>query len=273
MRRPRRIASSTYCLLLAALLSGTVYADDRASAENPGSDGLDAHLLLESVNPCLSRSAMGHGDTRSWSSRFTLYDPPSSDISRTGRSLDAVWYDAVAGGRYGAGYSAADRTYPEMFFNGFKVVAATELALLAVMVALPREITKWEDDFVGDAAANLGTHLRSMPVWDQDDWALNYVGHPYAGSIYYNAIRSQGGTPFQGFLFSLFASTMWEYFIEGVAERPSTQDMLVTPIGGAILGEGIHLLTKKMMEGGTSFPEKVIITVLNPMSVVFRGYH
>ena len=82
----------------------------------------------------------------------------------------------------------------------------------------------------------------SPPIWDKDDWAFNYVGHPIAGSYYYNSVRSQNATWLESFLFATFQSCVWEYVIEGLAERPSIQDLIVTPIGGVIIGEPIHIL-------------------------------
>jgi hypothetical protein len=158
------------------------------------------------------------------------------------------------------------------FLNSCKLVGGFELGLLGVMMLLPKDVTKWEDDFVQDAVHNLGTAFSSPPVWDQDDWALNYVGHPYAGSLYYNAMREQGAGPFQSFWFSVFASTAWEYVIEGVAERPSIQDLWVTPVVGSLLGELFHQATLEMKKDGTSVPEKVLITIINPLSVIFHGY-
>ena len=63
--------------------------------------------------------------------------------------------------------------------------------------------------------------------------------------------------------------TQWEYLFEAVAEQPSIQDLLITPITGSILGEVIHGATLSMKQNGTSFIEKAVILVINPMSVVF----
>ena len=269
MRRLGSGVSTVGLLLLAA-----VHARGASEYVTPAT-GEEQRLLTESVNPGWSPSALSGEQLGPWASRFTLYDPPAL---RAELQSD----DRLAGGgapfsQHWNGSSSLEyreiSSYPAQFFNGFKLVAGAELALLGVMMALPKEVTKWQDDFVQDAMRNLGEAYTSPPVWDQDDWALNYVGHPYAGSIYYNCVRAQGGTVFGSFMFGLFASTMWEYFVEAVAERPSTQDLIVTPVTGAILGELTHQLTTAMKKNGTTFPEKVVITVLNPASVIFRGYH
>ena len=89
--------------------------------------------------------------------------------------------------------------------------------------------------------------------------------------MYYNTVRSQGASPRQSFFFTLVLSTQWEYLFEAVAEQPSIQDLFITPIAGSILGEGVHSLTQSLRKNGTNFPEKMVILILNPMSVLFLG--
>ncbi len=163
-------------------------------------------------------------------------------------------------------------SYGHMVFKGSAVIVGFELAMMGVMMMLPRESMKWEPDFVQDATRNMGRHLTTAPVWDEDDWKLNYLGHPYAGSIYYNTVRAQGASVWQSFLFAFGASTFWEYVVEATAEPASTQDLIVTPVAGAVLGELVHHLTLSMKKNGTSPLEGVIITLLNPTHVAMRGY-
>jgi len=171
------------------------------------------------------------------------------------------------------GMKAADqRSYFHMVTRGSAVIVGFELAMMGVMMMMPREAMKWEPDFVQDAAHNLARHVVTPPQWDEDDWRLNYLGHPYAGSIYYNTVRAQGASPWQSFLFALGASTFWEYGVEATAEPASTQDLIVTPVAGALLGELVHHLTLAMKKDGTSVLEGIVITVLNPTHVVMKGY-
>ena len=41
---------------------------------------------------------------------------------------------------------------------------------------------------------------------------------------------------------------------------------------GSLLGELFHQATLEMKKDGTSVPEKVLIAIINPLSVVFHGY-
>ena len=154
----------------------------------------------------------------------------------------------------------------ELLIGGIEVIGMVTLMLM------PKEVTKWEPGWIKSAEKNLIRAFSTPPVWDKDDWALNYIGHPIAGSYYYNAVRSQNATPWQSFLFATVQSCIWEYVIEGVAERPSIQDLIVTPIFGALLGEPIHLATMSMRKNGFGFFEKVFVLVFNPVFVINNGF-
>jgi hypothetical protein len=117
------------------------------------------------------------------------------------------------------------------------LILATASASLYMM---PEELTKWSKE--GRQGTNIferwGRHIKSRPVWDTDHWAVNYIGHPYAGSAYYILGRHNGLDWKEAGLYSTFVSTfMWEYGVELTGEVPSIQDIIVTPVGGVILGE------------------------------------
>jgi hypothetical protein len=154
----------------------------------------------------------------------------------------------------------------EMFIGGAEIIG------MGILILLPKGVTKWEDDWMADARRNLVRAWTSPPTVDEDDFGFNYIGHPVAGSYYYNSIRSQKATWFQSFTWSFLQSAIWEYLIEGIAEQPSVQDLIVTPVGGAILGEASHLATIKMRKGGFNFLEKVTTMIINPFYVVNNGY-
>jgi hypothetical protein len=162
--------------------------------------------------------------------------------------------------------------YGTMFLRAWVPVTTVEFVLLGVTASLPKSWTGWSAHFVRDGINHLERAYTRPPVWDTDWWFHNYVGHPYGGSIYYNAVRSQGASPAQSLLFSAVLSTQWEYFFEAFAERPSIQDLIVTPVAGSLLGELTHQITLNLERGGTSTGEKVLILVMNPMHVVFDGF-
>jgi uncharacterized protein DUF3943 len=110
------------------------------------------------------------------------------------------------------------------------------------------------------------------PVFDKDKAAVNFLGHPYFGMNFYLSQRNYGESPLYSFLFSTFTSTCFEYFIESWSERPSVQDLLITPIVGSILGELVYRATQEMRKDGLTTGEKIVLTVINPLYVLQNGY-
>ena len=163
-------------------------------------------------------------------------------------------------------------TYADEFRSGFSLVSKFEVKLLVTTMMMPTSFTGWDNGFLNQGMGHLGRAWSRPPVWDTDWWFHNYVGHPYGGNVYFNTVRSQGATFAQSFLFSATMSTFWEYGIEAVAERPSIQDLFVTPVAGSLLGEFTNQVTHRMKRNGTSTLERIAITILNPTHVIFRGY-
>jgi hypothetical protein len=69
------------------------------------------------------------------------------------------------------------------------LIGGAELLGITVLILSPKEVTGWSPDWTQDAWRNVKRSLSTPPVWDDDDWQLNYIGHPIAGSYYYNSLR------------------------------------------------------------------------------------
>jgi hypothetical protein len=151
-------------------------------------------------------------------------------------------------------------------------IGGTELICMGILLAMPEEVTKWQPGFLNEAKKNLKRSFTTLPVNDKDPWGFNFVGHPIAGSLYYNSIRSQNATIFQSFVFSFAQSAFWEYVIEGMAEQPSLQDLIITPIFGTLLGEASHMATISMRRNGFNWLEKITVIILNPFYAVNNGF-
>jgi hypothetical protein len=151
-------------------------------------------------------------------------------------------------------------------------LTVAELALLGVTASLPKKWTCWSANFVQDGINNFGEAYTKPPVWDTDHWFHNYLGHPYGGSAYYNAVRSRGATVPEAAFFTVLLSTQWEYIFEALAERPSIQDLVITPVAGSLLGELTHRTALRLKRNGTTPLERVALLVINPMHVLFAGF-
>lgn len=106
--------------------------------------------------------------------------------------------------------------------------------------------------------------------WDNDYLSTNIFAHPYCGSLYFNAGRSNGYNFWQSGLFAIGGSAMWEMFME--KEYPSTNDIIATPIGGAAIGEVLYRASDLVIDdrstGAERFGREVASFILSPM----RGF-
>ncbi len=82
--------------------------------------------------------------------------------------------------------------------------------------------------------------------WDDNQFAVNMFAHPFQGSIYYNSARGNGFNYFQGFLFALAGSYLWECC--GETHLPSINDWINTSIGGAAMGEMLYRTSSMVLD-------------------------
>lgn len=101
--------------------------------------------------------------------------------------------------------------------------------------------------------------------WDDNNWGVNFVGHPYQGSYYFVAARSAGYSFYTSMLFTMFGSWSWEFFCE--TEYPAPNDLVTTTVGGSLYGEMLFRLSQRLF----SKPDPTAIDqvgsfVMHPMS-------
>src|SRR6266487_6165279 len=115
------------------------------------------------------------------------------------------------------------------FYLGYQTVGA------GILYLLPESVTKWTVEQRKTSMRRWWENVRH-PHWDHDTWDINYLGHPYWGAISYTRARERGFGAFGGFWYSALLSGLYEFGIEALFERPSYQDLIVTPVGGVLLG-------------------------------------
>jgi hypothetical protein len=115
------------------------------------------------------------------------------------------------------------------FFVGYEALAA------GVGYLLPEHVTQWTSTQRRISLQRWWENVRN-PKWDPDRWYFNYLGHPYFGAITYIRARERRFGVLGGFGYAALVSGLYEYGIEALFERPSYQDLLVTPVGGLLLG-------------------------------------
>lgn len=152
------------------------------------------------------------------------------------------------------------------------IIFPAQAATMGIFAALPSSISNWDAAKWKVLDKNFVRAWTSAPVMDKDAWYVNGVMHPITGSFYYSTLRAQGATRMQSFLFAILQSTIWEYAIESIVEQPSIQDLILTPVVGAIMGELTYMATRQLRKGGFTTLEKVVVTVINPAYVILNGY-
>ena len=102
--------------------------------------------------------------------------------------------------------------------------------------------------------------------WDTDRFGINFVGHPYSGTLTFNSARSNGYNYWQSFPFAVGGSLLWEYFGENT--RPSYNDIINTPVSGAFLGEILYRISSNILDdrsrGGQRFVRELAAGIIDP---------
>lgn len=112
------------------------------------------------------------------------------------------------------------------------------------------------------------------PVWDQDSLSWNYGAHPLMGSFSYLSYRNKNAHWAEALAGAAVNSMIYEYIIAGGTQRPSFNDMIVTPVLGSLLGEGIYQAKKLMLKDHrlNGF-EKIALIITDPFEVFYYGFN
>ncbi len=163
-------------------------------------------------------------------------------------------------------------SFARKMLRGSGMVFGYDALALGILYASPPSFSHWYNINSSNYRNNMKIAFTQPPVVDHDPWYVNYFGHPYQGSCTYNAVRSQRATFWQAGLFTIGHSLIWEYLLESGNERPSVQDLIVTPIVGSLLGELIHQATVRMARNGYTWYEGIFVSVFNPMFAINNGF-
>ena len=158
--------------------------------------------------------------------------------------------------------------------------AGTAVLAFGILWAMPESVSNWDKEEIKEKGLfwKWKENVKAGPVWDEDDWVLNYVTHPYSGGVYYMTARSSGFNIFESFLYSAFMSTcFWEYGIEAFAEIPSKQDLIVTPVLGSVVGEGFFYAKKSILRNDhrvlkSRFLGYTSLLLMDPFNTILDGF-
>ncbi len=145
-------------------------------------------------------------------------------------------------------YAIPDEADWQGLKNDTKLFITYQFAVIGVIFFLPEDISKWSrEDKRANPLKQYGDNITKIE-WDSDEWEINYIGHPYFGAAYYTRARNRGFDRGAAFWYSAMLSSFYEFGPEALFEEPSIQDIFVTPIAGAILGEYFMIAREKIRQ-------------------------
>lgn len=179
---------------------------------------------------------------------------------------------------YDLPYSLTGRCYDwRRLWINTGVLTGAFVGTLFVLECLPEDATSWNRAALQDVPlfTRWRDHvLKKGPEWDHDKFVFNYVLHPYAGAAYFMGARSCGFNFYQSLLYSTLISTVgWEFGIEAFMERPSYQDLFITPLVGSAIGEGFYRLKRHLVDNdyrlfGSPVVGNIVAFLIDPLNEV-----
>lgn len=99
--------------------------------------------------------------------------------------------------------------------------------------------------------------------FDQDNFKINQLLHPYQGSVYYGLARSSGLSYWESSFYTFMGSFLWE--VAGETTHPSYNDQIASGIAGAFFGEPLFRMASLLLEGEKpTFWRELGATLISP---------
>jgi len=115
------------------------------------------------------------------------------------------------------------------------ILFGSQIGAAGLIYLMPESFSGWSDEQKKDIFKKYGKNV-GHPSMDKDKFYVNYLLHPYWGATYYIRGRERGLDKVPSFVYSALISAMYEFGVESFFEKPSIQDLIVTPVAGSLLG-------------------------------------
>jgi len=149
---------------------------------------------------------------------------------------------------------------------------------IALLEFIPWAAAKWVRDWENpeDNWANVTTdtwwnNISKGWEYDGDAFLTNFFAHPYHGSLFYNAGRSNGYNFWESTAWATTGSALWEYF--GETFRPAFNDWIATTVNGIILGEILHRLSVVVTDNTATGSRRVFLEIGGALINPVRGFN
>jgi hypothetical protein len=153
------------------------------------------------------------------------------------------------------------------------IVFGGQLAAVGITYLLPESFSAWTPEQKKAGWSKYKENFTN-PVLDKDKFYVNYTLHPYWGATYYTRGRERGLDQTYSLAYAAMLSAMYEFGTECIAEKPSIQDLIVTPVAGSLLGAYIF---EPLRESIKSKPElrwydHTVLVITDPLGVLSLGF-
>ena len=150
---------------------------------------------------------------------------------------------------------------------------AYQFVAVAILYLAPEKLSGWSQEDKENYSFSKWKENVSNPVWDDDEWWVNYILHPYWGATYYIRARERGLKQSHSFWYAALLSTLYEFGAEAMFEPVSIQDLVVTPVAGALLGEYLFSPIRKRVRAKDRlyWSDKAVLFITDPLGVVNAG--
>jgi hypothetical protein len=146
--------------------------------------------------------------------------------------------------------------------------AAGELMLVQL---IPWSYNRFVRDaeFADISWESIGNNLKlSSWEWDDNSFTTNQFAHPYHGSLYFSAFRTNGYNFWESVPAAWAGSFIWE--VAGESHPPAQNDLINTSLGGISLGEMTYrfsnLIVNNHQTGFKRQVNEVLAFLVNPLN-------
>lgn len=221
----------------------------------PAADGVETEAIAEGQ---LLQGALP-------APRLTLAGLPGDDV------LSELVSDAAPGPKNPAAETGAAAPAPWVAKERRLGFAAGTVVLLE---ALPWTVNRYlnKSEFAYISVDTVRQNLETGFTYDRDSFHTDQSSHPFHGSLFFNAARSNGYSFWESGAFAFLGSFAWEVGME--SEPPAFNDLVNTTLGGMDKGEVFHRLATLVRDntarGSSRFWRELGAAALDPAGTFTR---
>jgi hypothetical protein len=153
------------------------------------------------------------------------------------------------------------------------IIVGSQFAVTGVLFLMPESVSSWSNEQKKNSSEKFASNF-AHPVMDKDKFYINYILHPYWGAAYYTRARERGLDTTQSFVYAAMLSTIYEFGVECIFEKPSIQDLIVTPGVGSLLGAFVFEPWRDSIKRKPTLRwyDHVVLVATDPIGVLCEGF-